>query len=47
MYRTAEDVAEQPREANRLGVDLAMLTFPHYLEDLHRFVREVQPLLHL
>ena len=47
VHGTAEDVAEQLREANRLGVDLAMLTFPHYLKDLHRFAREVQPLLHL
>jgi len=45
VHGTAEDVAEQLREAHQLGVDLVMLTFPHYLKDLHRFAEDIQPLL--
>ncbi len=45
MVGSAADVAEQLIDAHRAGVSAAMLTFPEYLDDLHRFAREIQPTL--
>ena len=45
MIGSADDVAEQLIDAHRAGVDAVMLTFPEYLEDLHRFAKEIQPKL--
>ena len=45
MAGSADDVAEQLIEAHRSGVNAVMLTFPEYLADLHRFARDIQPML--
>ena len=44
MIGSADDVAEQLIEAHRAGVNAVMLTFPEYLDDLHRFAK-IQPKL--
>ena len=45
MVGSAADVAEQLIDAHRAGVSAVMLTFPEYLDDLHRFAKEIQPTL--
>ena len=45
MIGSADDVAEQLIEAHRAGVNAVMLTFPEYLDDLHRFAKDIQPKL--
>ena len=45
MVGSADDIAEQLIEAHRAGVNAVMLTFPEYLNDLHRFAKEIQPTL--
>ena len=45
MIGNADDVAEQLVEAHRSGVNAVMLTFPEYLADLHRFAKDIQPIL--
>ena len=45
MVGSAADVAEQLIEVYRAGVSAVMLTFPEYLDDLHRFAKEIKPTL--